>query len=226
MKYRSLKGNFVWKRLGNGEKNMRKIFVILSVASIAFLGTACGQKQKDQNEMGVKNERTEDNVIQPLNDGVVNSDGCLDHLVPGIYKRSNENSITTVTLGTDDSGNYTIEIVNDITGDNSTGKTTVIDELYSVFDDMGEAYGVGRDPEQSHETILSQSTIDTSNITTQGYGCTYTPENGEAMLYISSLSDGSLSLSLTAEGEGSVRNQTGSEYGIQFMNGYFSNVSE
>ena len=64
MKYRSLKGNFVWKRLGNGEKNMRKIFVILSVASIAFLGTACGQKQKDQNEMGVKNERTEDNVIQ------------------------------------------------------------------------------------------------------------------------------------------------------------------
>lgn len=166
--------------------------------------------------------KQEESIKQSLGEDVVNSDGWLNHLVTGIYKRSAENYITTVTLGTDENGDYTIEIVNDI----MKQKATTIDELYSIFDDLGQAYGVGRDSREDHETILNNSVIDTSNITTQGYGCTYTPESGDIMLYIASLADGSLYLSTTSEGDSSVVNQTGSEYGIQFMNGYFNEVSD
>lgn len=191
---------------------MKKKYFMIAVSCMLCSSIACNGGGNKQQEI----------IKQSFGEDVVNSDGWLNHLVTGIYKRSDENCITTVTLENDEDGDYTIEIVNDITEQ----KTTVIDELYSVFDDLGDAYGVGRDSRQNHETILSKSVIDTNDITTQGYGCTYTPENGDIMLYIASLSDGSLYLSTTSEGNNSVINQTGSEYGIQFMNGYFNEVSD
>lgn len=195
--------------------------------SIGYLNS---EEKEEQEEIEITEQTEEEEVEESgitdqLQDETVNTDGYLNHLVPGIYKRSSDNCITTVTLNYNADGTYTIEIVNDITNNNSTGQTTIIDELYSVFDDMGDAYGVGRSPEQYHETILGISTIDVSNITIDGCGYVYTPE-GDVMMSISSLYGGGLYLGTTQEGNNSVINQTGSEYGIQFMNGYFNEVTD
>lgn len=223
---------------------MKKAVTILIILVIIMsMMNACGSdvineiynpdgERKDYDSIGYLNsEEKEEGEVEELGktdqlqDGTVNTDGFLNHLVPGIYKRSSDNCITTVTLNYNADGTYTIEIVNDITNNNSTGQTTVIDELYSVFDDMGDAYGVGRSPEQYHETILNVSTIDVSNVTMDGCGYIYTPE-GDMMMSIASLYGGGLCLRTTQEGDNSVINQTGSEYGIQFMNGYFNEVTD
>lgn len=227
-----------------GGRRMKKAVTILIILVIIMsMMNACGSdvineiynpdgERKDYDSIGYLNsEEKEEGEVEELGktdqlqDGTVNTDGFLNHLVPGIYKRSSDNCITTVTLNYNADGTYTIEIVNDITNNNSTGQTTVIDELYSVFDDMGDAYGVGRSPEQYHETILNVSTIDVSNVTMDGCGYIYTPE-GDMMMSIASLYGGGLCLRTTQEGDNSVINQTGSEYGIQFMNGYFNEVTD
>ena len=231
---------------------MKKTVSILIILVIMSMMNACGSdvineiynpdgERKDYDSIGYLNseekeeveitEQTEDGEVEEpgktdqLQDGTVNTDGYLNHLVPGIYKRSSDNCITTVTLYYNADGTYTIEIVNDITNNNSMGQTTVIDELYSVFDDVGDAYGVGRSPEQYHETILNVSTIDVSNVTMDGCGYIYTPE-GDMMMSVASLYGGGLCLRTTREGDNSVISQTGSEYGIQFMNGYFNEVTD
>lgn len=238
-----------------GEGVMKKLLAILSCLLVMAMLCSCGSdainkiynpdgerkkyesvgylnsEEKETEEANIEEPIQEDEVYEegmadPLLEGTVNTDGHLDHLVPGVFKRSSDNCITTVTLNYNSGGTYTIDIVNDITGNNSTGQTTIIDEMYSVFDDMGEAYGMGRSPGQYHETILSTSIIDVSSVLTDGCGYVYTPETGAVMMRISSLYGGGLYLATTEEGNNSVINQTGSEYGIQFMNGFFNEVTD
>lgn len=214
-----------------GKRMIRRVekYIILAALSIVLCG--CGENidnivgvKIDENKVKRMNEGIQD--VQPADEGTVNSDGWLNHLVPGVYKRSSENCITTVTIRYNEAGEYTIEIVNDITGNNSTGRTTIIDEIYSVFDDLGQAYGVGRSPDTAHQTILSTSVIDVSTIETNGCGYIYTPETGEIMMHIASLLGGDLYLFMSSGGEASVINQTGSNEAVQFMEGYFNEVTD